>query len=125
MTHPTDIIDATLAVTGVTPGEFRGRGRNRLVVLARWTVAYLCRRMTSASYPEIAEAMGRPAHSTAIAAERRMREEIAAGALVVRKRVVGARSDYWPGCEAWEDVRVADLVGRARCAVRNESEAAA
>ena len=57
-------------------GEMMGRGRHARVVLARSVVAYLSRRLTTLSFPEIARAMGRPNHSTVITAQKRLSEQL-------------------------------------------------
>jgi chromosomal replication initiator protein len=49
------------------------------VVLARAVSTALARRLTSASYPEIARAIGRPNHSTVITAHRRLDRQMAEG----------------------------------------------
>ncbi|MFI4881787.1 MAG: helix-turn-helix domain-containing protein [Phycisphaerales bacterium JB064] len=59
-----DYINATLAAFGLYGDEFRGRGRGRDVVLARVVAAFLLRKHTILSFPEIAYAMGRPNHSS-------------------------------------------------------------
>lgn len=57
---------------GVTVQEMMGIGRHPKVVLARSVIAYLARRMTTLSFPEIARQMGRPNHSTIITAQKRL-----------------------------------------------------
>lgn len=66
----------------VTMVELSGKGRHHRVVLARALATTLARRCTSASYPEIARAIGRPNHSTVITAHQRLAEQIAANAQV-------------------------------------------
>lgn len=53
-------------------GEYCGTGRHKRVVLARAVTVHVARAMTTASYPEIARAMGRPNHSTVITAHQRL-----------------------------------------------------
>ncbi len=77
------ILDQACESLGVQQTDLYGRTRHRRVVLARTLVAYLCREMTTRSYPEIARAMRRPTHSTIVAAKQRydaqvQREEIVA-----------------------------------------------
>jgi chromosomal replication initiator protein len=71
--------------------EFIGKGRHQRVVLARSLVAFLCRRLTTLSFPEIARAMGRGNHSTVITAHKRIEDELATS----RDRVL--RAEVAPG----------------------------
>jgi chromosomal replication initiator protein len=64
---------------GVTMSEVGGRGRHARVVLARAVATHLARKLTSASYPEIARALGRPNHSTVITAYERLKTQLRAG----------------------------------------------
>lgn len=59
-------VDPTVMIETVT-----GTGRSKIAVAARTVFVVAARRMTGASYPEIAAAMGRPNHSTALTAHRR------------------------------------------------------
>jgi chromosomal replication initiator protein len=56
--------------------EMLGRSRHRRVVLARSLCAYLLRELTTLSFPEIAERMSRPNHSTIITACQRLRGQL-------------------------------------------------
>jgi chromosomal replication initiator protein len=58
--------------------EVLGRSRHRRVVLARSLSAYLIREATTLSYPEIAERMSRPNHSTVITACQRIKKQLGA-----------------------------------------------
>lgn len=60
----------------VDVGEMMGKGRHQRVVLARSLTAYLSRRLTTMSFPEIARAMARPNHSTVITACKRIADVI-------------------------------------------------
>jgi chromosomal replication initiator protein len=71
------VIEGVCRFMGVGGAEFSGRGRHRRVVLARALVALISRKLTTASYPEIASAMGRPNHSSIITAVRRIERQIA------------------------------------------------
>ncbi|OAB57707.1 hypothetical protein AY599_11210 [Leptolyngbya valderiana BDU 20041] len=71
------VIEGVCRYLGVGSAEFSGRGRHRRVVLARALVAIISRQLTTASYPEIASAMGRPNHSSIITAVRRIERQIA------------------------------------------------
>lgn len=53
-----------------------GRSRNRHIVLARSLLIHLARTLTTMSYPEIAAAMGRSSHSTAITAAKRIAKQL-------------------------------------------------
>lgn len=61
---------------GVTREELSGRTRHKRVVLARELLVHAARELTTASYPEIARAMGRSNHSTVITAARRIESKI-------------------------------------------------
>ncbi len=60
----------------VDPSEVLGRSRHRRVVLARSLCAHLIRELTTLSYPEIAERMSRPNHSTIITACQRLKGQL-------------------------------------------------
>lgn len=64
---------------GVSLDELRASGRHPRVVLARGLVVHLARQLTTKSYPEIARAMGRTAHSFAVMAHQRVKAQIEAG----------------------------------------------
>jgi chromosomal replication initiator protein len=86
------VIESICGHLGVGRAEFAGRGRHRRVVLARALVALISRQLTTASYPEIAAAMGRPNHSSIITAVRRIERQIADEELVA----VGCADDGKP-----------------------------
>lgn len=71
------IIDVVCEALALTREELVRRGRQKPVVLARSLAVCLARQVTSMSYPEIAQALGRASHSTVITADRRMRQMIA------------------------------------------------
>ncbi|MFI4881888.1 MAG: DnaA ATPase domain-containing protein [Phycisphaerales bacterium JB064] len=71
------VIECVCQYLGVGSVDFAGRGRHRKVVLARALVALISRKLTTASYPEIAHAMNRPNHSSIITAVRRIERQIA------------------------------------------------
>ncbi|MBX3358144.1 MAG: hypothetical protein KF745_06930 [Phycisphaeraceae bacterium] len=73
------IILAACEMLGVEKEDFTGRGRHKRVVLARSIVSHLARRLTTASFPEIAREMGRPNHSTIVTAVQRFEGQLAAG----------------------------------------------
>lgn len=76
-----DRINAEICRTlGVTVQEMMGIGRHPKVVLARSVIAYLARKLTTLSFPEIAKQMGRPNHSTIITAHKRISAVIDANA---------------------------------------------
>jgi len=54
-------------------------GRQRPSVIARALVVYLARQLTRMSYPEIARALNLASHSTVIAAERRLQQQLGRG----------------------------------------------
>ncbi|RMH10052.1 MAG: AAA family ATPase [Planctomycetota bacterium] len=69
--------------------EVLGPGRHRRVVLARSMAYYLARELTTRSYPEIAQAMARPSHSSVVSAYTRISKQMAEGKTVQ----VGSRHD--------------------------------
>ena len=71
------VIESVCQYLNVGASDFGGRGRHRKVVLARALVALISRQLTTASYPEIAQAMNRPNHSSIITAVRRIERQIA------------------------------------------------
>ena len=60
----------------VNKADLLASGRHRRVVLARSLVVYLGREMTTQSFPEIAQALGRANHSTVHTADQRLRKQI-------------------------------------------------
>jgi chromosomal replication initiator protein len=58
--------------------DFMGKGRHQRVVLARSLCSFICRKLTTLSFPEIARAMGRTNHSTVITAHRRVERDLKA-----------------------------------------------
>ncbi len=94
-----DIVTAVCTTTGVEREDLVGKGRHRRVVTARALAAHLAREMTTLSYPEIADALGRSTHSTVHAAAGRFRE------MVDRDE---------PCTTAGDIVRAADLTERTR-----------
>jgi chromosomal replication initiator protein len=56
--------------------DFMGKGRHPRVVLARSLCSFICRKLTTLSFPEIARAMGRSNHSTVITAHRRVERDL-------------------------------------------------
>ncbi|MCC6320544.1 MAG: hypothetical protein IT438_03810, partial [Phycisphaerales bacterium] len=72
-------IDAACAGTGITLDELVATRRHPSVTHAREIAAYLCRTYTRLSYPQIAQAMGRPNHSSVITMLQRARARMAVG----------------------------------------------
>ncbi|MCP4758542.1 MAG: ATP-binding protein [Planctomycetes bacterium] len=73
---PQTLVEATCSIMGISTEELRGTGRPKRVVAARGLIAVLARDLTSASYPEIAIAMGRKTHSSVHAGAQRMRQNL-------------------------------------------------
>ncbi len=71
-----EIVAAVCEITGVEREDLVGPGRHRRVVTARGLAAHLARELTTLSYPEIAQALGRSTHSTVHAAAGRFREMV-------------------------------------------------
>jgi chromosomal replication initiator protein len=76
------IIDVVVDRMGIQKSDLMGSGRHRRVVLGRAIVAYLGRRMTTMSYPELARALGRSYHSTIHTAEQRLERQLEAKATI-------------------------------------------
>lgn len=74
------IIEAVCAAIPVDRSELFSRTRHARVVLARGLVTFLARELTSHSYPEIAQALGRSCHSTVHAAHKRIEALVQRGA---------------------------------------------
>ncbi len=70
-----DVVIDTVAWTyGVTRDEILSRDRSRRVAWPRHVAAYLCRRLTSASLPEIGEVLGGRNHTSILRAVRSVAE---------------------------------------------------
>ena len=67
-----DVINITSKRLGVSAEDVLGSTRSTRVVLARSISAYLGRKLTPMSFPELASALGRKNHSTVHAATRRI-----------------------------------------------------
>jgi len=65
------IREVVLTRLSLSLAEFHGHGRSDDAILARSTVAYLARRMTGLSFPQIGRCMQRPSHAIAFEACRR------------------------------------------------------
>lgn len=73
----TDILSTACEQLGVEEKAVLGKSRHRSVVMARSITAYLARKLTTLSYPEIAARMRRNSHSTIVTAARRIDKQIA------------------------------------------------
>ncbi|UCD76376.1 MAG: AAA family ATPase [Phycisphaerales bacterium] len=70
------VVEVVCRSLGVQRNDLMGSSRHRRVVLARGLVAHLARELTTHSYPEIAEALGRVHHSTIHTAAQRLRKQL-------------------------------------------------
>lgn len=70
------ILAAVCERLAVAPEEVLASGRHATVVAARSLCAFVARRATTMSFPEIARALGRPNHSTVITACQRVARQI-------------------------------------------------
>ena len=68
---------------GINREKILGSSRHQHIVLARGLVVYLARKLTAMSYPEIAAAMKRKNHSTAITAIQRIERELAKNEILI------------------------------------------
>jgi len=103
-----EVLEAACAETGVTRDEVLSTSRHTRVVLARGLMGLVARGVTSASYPEIARAIGRKNHSTVITACLRVEKQIASGAGVT----------LTPGAG---ETPVADVYDRVRARLSREA----
>ena len=78
--HVQEVITGQLQVTRA---QVLSGSRHHSVVLARALIAYLCRQMTTLSFPEIAAALGRKNHSTIITAAQRLQKQLTANLPVI------------------------------------------
>jgi chromosomal replication initiator protein len=92
-----EIVAAVCARTGATPGDLRGRSRNRQVTYARHLAMYILRHDANKSVAEIQRLFGNRDHSTVLGAiariegERTMEPATAADLSAVRDAIAGAR----------------------------------
>lgn len=107
-----EILDCACAELRVEVSEVLGRSRHRRAVLVRAISTKLAREMTTASYPEIARALGRPNHSTVITAGKRLERQLAEGELCQCPPELVATT-------------IADMVDRVRVALAREQRGAA
>ncbi len=78
--RPVEVVECVCGELGVGRHDVLGRSRHARVVAARALSAMLLRELTTMSYPEIAGALGRSNHSTAVSASKRMCSLIEQGA---------------------------------------------
>ncbi|HJN71878.1 MAG TPA: DnaA/Hda family protein, partial [Phycisphaerales bacterium] len=71
-----DVISISCKRFGVSTNDLLGNSRSTRVVLARSISAYLGRKLTTMSFPELAVALGRKNHSTVHAAVRRIEKRL-------------------------------------------------
>lgn len=88
----------------VDMSDLMSSSRHKRVVLARSIAAYLARRLTTQSFPEIAKALGRPNHSTIVTACQRVERQI-------------QRSERVPADTFGETIGLTELCERLRLAV--------
>jgi chromosomal replication initiator protein len=77
-----DIDTATCAAVRLSPGALQSKSRSWAVSHPRMLAVYLARKLTSATYGEIAKHFGVRQHSTAVAAEKKVRSWIAESAVL-------------------------------------------
>lgn len=70
------VVEAVCRALSVEPSAMGSSKRHPRVVFARAVATYLSREITTASFPEIARAIGRPTHSTVVAADKRLRQRL-------------------------------------------------
>ena len=74
-----DIIAGVTMATDIPRDVLMSKSRKPRTVLARSAAWYLAKKMTVASYPDIAAAFGRPTHSTIVEGVKRVHDQIDAG----------------------------------------------
>jgi hypothetical protein len=113
---PADILPLVLEKFGVQREEVAGLGRMPEVVMARSLFDYLCREYTTASYPDICDAMGRPRSSHSASIERMGRFiEL----YMLNARIYTGRVGKYPIREVAADLeRKVEALGKRYC--RNE-----
>ncbi len=103
-----DVIEVVCKRAGISAQEIRGRSRATTIVFWRSISAYLGRSLTTMSYPELAQALGRKNHSTVHAAVKRITEEL--------------NSDSQPQKCGVEHVEMRELIDQLTWAVRNYAQ---
>jgi chromosomal replication initiator protein len=88
-----DVDAATCSALRLASGTLQSKARTWAVTHPRMVAVYLCRKHTAATYGEISKHFGAKTHSTAVAAEKKVRAWLAADARVA----IGDRD--WPAKE--------------------------
>ena len=70
------IVEGVAMRTGIERADIVGPSRRARLVIVRAATWYLCRKLTNLSYLELADAFGRPAHSTILEAVKRVQRDI-------------------------------------------------
>ncbi|MFL5340540.1 MAG: chromosomal replication initiator protein DnaA [Gemmataceae bacterium] len=96
--RPADVDAAVCAALRLPPGTLQGRDRAWAVSHPRMLAIYLCRKHTAASYGEVSQHFGGRSHSTAVAAEKKVRAWLEANELLA----IGGRE--WPARELVERI---------------------
>lgn len=73
---PEMILELTAEHFQVMPKDLKGSNKTRNIAHARQIAMYLCRELTTLSYPKIGESFGGKDHTTVMYAERKIRKEI-------------------------------------------------
>jgi chromosomal replication initiator protein len=100
------ILDAVAELTAVPAPSIVGRSRRRDITNARALVVHLARKLTRMSYPQIAESLGQSSHTSAMHADKRVRQRAEAGETMVLP-------------ETLEEVVFTDVIDRLERAVRH------
>jgi chromosomal replication initiator protein len=88
-----DVDAAVCSVLRLASGTLQSKSRAWAVTHPRMVAIYLCRKHTAATYGEISKHFGAKTHSTAVAAEKKVRAWLEKGASVA----IGDRD--WPAKE--------------------------
>lgn len=73
---PSVILDCTADYFQVKAKDLKGTSKTRNIAHARQIAMYLCRELTTLSYPKIGESFGGKDHTTVMYAERKIRKEM-------------------------------------------------
>jgi chromosomal replication initiator protein len=74
------VIDTVAWVYGITRAELLSRDRSRRVAWPRHVAAYLCRKLTNSSLPEIGEVLGGRNHTSVLRAVRSVADRVSGDA---------------------------------------------
>lgn len=86
--HASEILSAVVRCSQLSLDDICGPDRHRSVVCAREVASFLMHHRTSLSYPEVAQLLCRPSHSTVVSASSRLRNHRREDAMVLLSKVL-------------------------------------